>query len=158
MRATKTALAISLSLLICLTFDRAGMLYAAMASITCMQHTAKESVRSGIERLFSTIVAALVALTVLNIAAYIPYYREFWFIVIIPIGALLTMYVAILLNWNSALPLAPIIYLVLTMELDITLRGYTIDVFLRVMGTIVGIFSAGLINRFIAPYKEESSK
>ena len=155
MRAVKTALAVMLSLMVCSALDKAGMLYAAIAATICMQQTTEETFKAGGQRLLSTTVGSLTALVILTISIFIPYYREFAYLIVIPLGSLLTIYILSIFKKYDAIALAVVVFLCITIELDYTAVDYSVAVFTRYFGTVIGIAASVLVNKLIRPLKAE---
>ncbi|MEG2204604.1 MAG: aromatic acid exporter family protein [Oscillospiraceae bacterium] len=109
MRTLKTAFAVFVCLLIGRFFNPDGMIFAVIAAIVCMQRTARDSRRSGAERIIGTTIGSVVGYLVRQLSQWIPYYKEWLYMLVIPLGTMASIYLSLRVNRQTAVPMSSIV-------------------------------------------------
>ncbi|WMJ22292.1 aromatic acid exporter family protein [Paludicola sp. MB14-C6] len=158
LRAVKTTIVVFLCLLIQIIFKRENAFYATIAAVVCLQSTYVETFKSGKNRLVGTVIGGFFGYIVIEFCMMIPYYHEYWIMLIVPAGIFLLIYICNVLDRKASVAICCIVFLSITANSsrDITnALTYVID---RVLDTSIGIILAMVVNRFIAPHKKETKK
>lgn len=157
LRAIKTAIAVSLCLLISLIFNRPDAFCSSIAAIVCMQQTYDETFNTGLNRFIGTIIGGIMSYLVIMVSLVLPYYT--WIsIAIIPVALLIAIYFCNMINRPSSVSIACIVVLVIVarpIEGNQDALFYVID---RVLDTIIGVAIAMLVNRFFFPNKKSEDE
>lgn len=146
-RIFKTALAVALTLH--LSFPDSDVTYfAPLAAIVTMQSSVLDSIEAGKNRMFSTIIGLLVALSFHLI--------EFQGAIAVFIGIILTIKICTLLKWEKTVSLACIVFLsVIVFDKGDDNFFIAIEYGIKIIAeTSIGIIVALLVNKYILPPKE----
>jgi len=155
MRVVKTAAAVGICLLFALLFGGIeSILITAVAVIVTIRATQEETVKSGIFRIFGTIIgAALGCLTVL-ISLFLPYYSEGLFVIVIPIMLLLNLYICNVLNLQDSCSISCVVNILIATQIAPLINPMDEALtfaLMRVRDTFVGVTVATIMN--IVPYE-----
>lgn len=141
MRNIKTALAVTLSILISESFKLDSPFYAAIAAVISMQNSVAGSYRVGKNRMLGTVTGALIGLTFSSISPNNPF--------LCGLGIVIIIYICNLLKWDKSISIACIVFIGIMINLtNKTPLYYSIH---RTLDTFIGIIVAVLINMFIKP-------
>jgi uncharacterized membrane protein YgaE (UPF0421/DUF939 family) len=147
-RALKTVIAVFFCLLLGFITQRPTALYAVIAAILCIQPTYDKSKQIGLHRILGTIMGSVFSFIALELAAVIPNYRDFWFIIIFPLLMLALIFVCNVLRIKDSVAPSCVIFAVIVF----LHAGSTLDtlpyVFERMTETIIGVLIALPVNRF----------
>ncbi len=149
-RNLKTALAVSLCIIIFELIGRPYPFYACIAAVICMKDTVENSMSMGKSRMIGTITGACVGILLTFIA------RSFNLTnfqgIITGIGIVLTIYLLNVFKKNGSVVIACIVCIAIMTNLHgRTPYSYAIN---RVIDTFIGIIIALLINNYIYKYRK----
>lgn len=141
MRNFKTALAVSLCIIIFQVFNIGSPFYAAIAAIISMQSSVVDSFKTGKNRILGTFLGALVGLIFALIGPSNP--------LLIGIGIIIIISISNWLKWNKSITIAGVVFIAIMVNLNGKSPWvYSLN---RITDTIIGIVLAVLINYFISP-------
>ncbi|EJO5346038.1 aromatic acid exporter family protein [Clostridium botulinum] len=141
MRNIKTALAVTLSILISAFFKLDSPFYAAIAAVISMQNSVTGSYRAGKNRMLGTVTGALVGLTFSSISPNNPF--------LCGLGIIIVIYICNLLKWDKSITIACIVFIGIMVNLtNKTPLYYSIH---RTLDTFIGITVSVLVNMFVKP-------
>ncbi len=159
MRIVKTSVAVFLCYMIYTLRGKTGMPNnSAVTAIICMQSSVGGTRTKAINRLWSTGIGGfygLLVLLVLQRLGSIPQGVLYYFLV--SIGVLLVLYTGVCLGKPDAAPLAPIVFLIITVAYTGMENPFTL-VFYRVLDTLIGIGVSLLVNEFHLPRERHGEK
>lgn len=141
MRAIKTGLAVSLSIILSELLNLQNPSLVGIAAIVSMQSSVNESFIAGKNRILGTFVGAFVGL----VFSYILPYNFFF----LGLGIIVVIYLHNLFKWKQSLSLSAIVYLVVFLYQDgeYSKLAYAIN---RLLDTSIGVIVSMLVNYFIA--------
>ena len=146
MRTIKTALAVSVTIFISQLFNFRSPFFAGIAAIIAMQTSVSESFTMGKNRMFGTILGAIVALLFSYFAPEN--------VVSIGIGILIIIYACTLFGWKKSVQISTMVFLSIMMNYEEGSRfNYALY---RTLDTLIGLIIGTLINYFIVPPKVEN--
>lgn len=157
-RAIKTTIVVLLCLVVSALLKRENTFYAAIAAVVCLQPTYEQTFQLGLNRAIGTIIGGLFGYLVIELCADIPYYHQYWHLLIVPAGVLLLIYICNIINKKAAVSICCIVFLSITANSsrDIThALSYVVN---RVLDTSIGIVLAMFVNRFIVPRQKVGTK
>ncbi len=102
MRNIKTALAVTISILISEFFKLDSPFYAAIAAVISMQNSVTGSYKAGKNRMLGTITGALIGLTFSSISPNNPF--------LCGLGIIIIIYICNLLKWDKSISIACIVF------------------------------------------------
>lgn len=141
MRNIKTAIAVTISILIVQFFKLDSPFYAGIAAIISMQNSVTGSYKAGKNRILGTMTGALVGLIVSSISQNNAFLSG--------IGVMVVIYICNLLKWDKSTSIACIVCTGIMVNLtDKTPLYYSIH---RTLDTLIGIIVSVLVNRLIKP-------
>lgn len=145
MRNIKTAIAISLCVVISHLLNLEYPFYAAIATVISMESSVTSSFVAGKNRMMGTLVGACTGLIFASIRPDNALYCA--------LGAIVVIYVCNLLKWNKSVSIACIVFLAVMLNL----KGgnpllYSMN---RIFDTMIGISVAVLVNYLVFPPKHE---
>ena len=150
LRMAKTALSVSLCLLLAQLASYPTPTYACVAAVIVTRETVERSFRQGVERVVATLIGGAVALALLFVNLT---YSRWWEIPLVGVGVLLALYVCLLLGAPDAAALAAVTVLIIVL-------GHPANKYLfaltRVGETVAGICVSLAVNRFIGKPKVEN--
>ncbi|BES65464.1 hypothetical protein SANA_19030 [Gottschalkiaceae bacterium SANA] len=143
LRNIKTAVAVSLCIILFQLLDRPYPFYACIAAVICMQRSVEHSFRVGRDRMIGTILGGLIGLGVYLVFGPVWYATGLGIVVVI---ALCNYF-----GKQSSVAIACIVLIAITTNLkEVTAVVYAAN---RVMDTLIGIVIALGINRLIPSRK-----
>lgn len=142
MRNIKTAIAVFLCVITSNILKLEYTFYAAIAAIITMQNSTISSFKVGKDRMMGTLAGASIGL----VFALIQPNNA----ILCGLGVILLIYICNLLNLNSSIPIAGIVF----MAIMVNLNGkspilYSVN---RIIDTFIGISVALLVNYLLVPY------
>ncbi|MCF6465249.1 FUSC family protein [Clostridium sp. Cult2] len=145
MRTIKTALAVSLTILISQLFNLRSPFFAGIAAIIAMQTSVSESFTTGKNRMYGTILGGIVAL--------IFSYFALESVLSIGIGIIIIIYTCNLFGWKKSVQISNMVFLSIILNYE---EGSRLNYALyRTLDTLIGLVIGTLINYFIVPPKAE---
>lgn len=139
LRNIKTALAVSMCILLFQVFDRPYPFYACIAAVICMQRSVEHSFRVGRDRMIGTVLGGLVGLGIYLIMGPSWYATGLGIVIVI---ALCNRF-----GKQASVSIACIVLIaILTNLKEVTAVAYAAN---RVLDTLIGIVVALLVNRMI---------
>lgn len=147
-RAIKTAIAVFLCALISTVFKREDIFCSSIAAIICMQQTYKQTIETGINRSIGTLIGGIVGYIALELSVYIPNY-EWMRIFVIPFCILSVIYICNKIDRKASVSIGCIVVLVIVAKLGDPMNSTLMYVVFRVLDTLVGVFIAMVVNRFM---------
>lgn len=153
LRAVKTAIAVSLCMLMTYVFKRDEAFIAAFAAIICMQPTYNQTFKSGLNRTFGTVLGGFIGYALLEFSTIIPLYKPWWNIILAPLCLLLVIYLCNTFNKQPSVSIACIVLLCCIAQPSEEINDALIYVINRVLSTTFGIVIAMLVNKFLWPKK-----
>lgn len=145
-RIIKTAFAVLVSMFISMLLDDNSGFFIAMAAIITMQSTVRGSYFKGKDRIFGTIIGAVLGYVLALIQPGNPF--------LIALGIIFTIYLCNLLNLQGAIVIACVVFLSIMTHNNHDPLFYSLG---RLLDTFIGIVVALLINYSILPSKPNSS-
>ncbi len=155
LRAIKTAIAVALCMVMSYLTDKDETFIAAFAAIICMQPTYDQTFKSGLNRIFGTLIGGIVGYVFLELFKYIPMYRSWWNIILGPMCLLLVIYICNMINKKPSVSIACIVLLCCIAQPSQGVNNTLTYVIQRVLVTIYGILITIGINRFLWPKKSK---
>lgn len=141
MRTVKTALAVSLTILISQLFNLNSPFFAGIAAIMAMKTSVSESFSIGKNRMLGTIFGGIIALLFSYIAPMN--------VLSIGIGIVIIIYTCNMLGWKKSIQLSVIVFLSIILNYE---EGSRLSyAFYRTLDTLIGLVIGTLINYFIVP-------
>ena len=111
LRAVKTAIAVSLCMLMTYIFKIDEAFIAAFAAIICMQPTYNQTFKSGLNRMFGTVLGGVIGYALLELATFIPLYQSWWNVILAPVCLLIVIYLCNMFNKQPSVSIACIVLL-----------------------------------------------
>ena len=147
MRTIKTAIAVSLTIFLSQIFNLKSPFFAGVAAVIAMQSSVAESFHMGKNRMYSTILGAIIALLFSLIAPENPLF--------IGIGIIIIIYICNLFKLKKPTTLSTIVFLSIILNYE---EGSRVSYALyRTLDTFFGLAIGTLINYFILPPNMEES-
>lgn len=141
MRTIKTAIAVSLTILISQLFNLKSPFFAGIAAVISMQSSVTESFNTGRNRMYGTIIGAIIALLFSLIAPENPFF--------IGIGIIIIIYICNIFGWKKSVQISNIVFLSIILNYE---EGSRVNyAFYRTLDTLIGVIIGTLINYFILP-------
>jgi len=154
-RAVKSAISVMLCMLYGLLTQRRPVV-ATIAALVCLKPTAVEGKKSMWVRLFATFIGGLLGYLLLVLGAHIPGYREFWFVLLVPAGVLLSIYFCNVLGVKEAVVLSGAILVIIAISFDVPQQEMLLYALGRELDTAVGaIFGMGINVMLWNPNKQK---
>lgn len=155
LRAVKTAIAVSLCMLMTYIFKIDEAFIAAFAAIICMQPTYNQTFKSGLNRMFGTVLGGVIGYALLELATFIPLYQSWWNVILAPVCLLIVIYLCNMFNKQPSVSIACIVLLCCIAQPTETINDTFIYVVNRVLTTTIGIVIAMLVNKFLWPKRSK---
>ena len=141
MRTIKTAFAVSLTIFISNILKLKSPFFAGISAIIAMQTSVSQSLRAGKDRMYGTILGALVALI------FSLFHLENTFF--IGIAIVIIIYICNLFGWEKTIQLSTMVFLSIILNYDEGSRvSYALH---RTLDTFIGLIIGTLVNYFIVP-------
>lgn len=145
MRTIKTALAVTLAIGIGKLLNLNSPFFAGIAAILAMQTSVSESLSMGKDRIYGTVLGAIIALIFSVIAPENTFF--------IGLGILIIIYMSNILGWKKSAQMSMIVFLSIMLNYEEGNRvAYS---FHRILDTVIGLAIGTGINYFIVPPKVE---
>lgn len=145
MRTIKTVLAVTLAIGIGQLLNLKSPFFAGIAAIMAIQTSVSESLSKGRDRIYGTVLGAIIALIFSIIAPENTFF--------IGLGILIIIYVANIVGWTKSAQLSMIVFLSIMLNYEEGNRiAYALN---RILDTLVGLVIGTGINYFIVPPKVE---
>ena len=148
LRVIKSVVAVFLCLLIKFILGSSSVFYDSITALLCIQPTAEQSLKFGLNRLIGTFTGSIIGFVVLEAANFIPFYKEFIYIFVIPLGMLLAMYVCIFFKKERSVAICSVVYLCLVTNFERSIQSTEIYVFIRLIDTTIGVIIGTLVNKY----------
>ncbi len=143
-----------LCLLINLLIAREKSFYTAIAAIICMQPTTSKSYQVGRGRIIGTVLGAAVGFIVLELVAFMSFYEQWGYILVVPVSIAVIIYLFNVLGQTDGLVIACVVFSSIALDFDRQIGDTIWYVVNRVVETGVGVSVAMLVNHFFFPRKE----
>ncbi len=141
MRTIKTALAVTLTLLICAALRIDNPFFAAIAAIIVMEPSVSESLSSGKSRMYGTVLGGLFAMGYSLILPSHP--------ILIGLGIIVLIYVSNLFKIQNSIKISSIIFISILLNYEDGSRiHYAVY---RTLDTFIGIAVGTLVNYYVRP-------
>lgn len=157
LRTIKTSIAVLLCLAVQFLVPSLSAINAAIAAIVCMRETPGKSFETGLNRFIGTLVGGIFGYLLMKLSAVLPYYNEWLYIFVIPVGMMLCISVCVWLKKHDAVVICCVVFLIIALETELNTSGTLVYVGMRIVDTVVGIIFATLVNKFFFPYKGENT-
>lgn len=142
MRTIKTAITVSLTIFIAQLLNLKSPFFAGIAAIIIMESSVSESIHKAKNRMYSTIIGAIIALIFSFIA---PLENP----IFIGVGTLIIIHLCNMLELKESITLATIVFLSIILNYEEGSRiSYALN---RTLDTFVGLIIGTLVNYFICP-------
>ncbi len=155
LRAVKTAIAVSLCMLMTYIFKIDEAFIAAFAAIICMQPTYDQTFKSGLNRIFGTVLGGFIGYALLELSTSIPLYQPWWNVILAPVCLLIVIYLCNMFNKQPSVSIACIVLLCCIAQPTDTISDTFIYVVNRVLATTFGIVIAMVVNKFLWPKRSK---
>lgn len=153
LRAIKTAIAVSICMMMTYITKRDEAFIAAFAAIICMQPTYNQTFKSGLNRLFGTISGGIIGYALLELSNAIPSYKPWWNVILAPLCLLIVIYICNMFDKQPSVSIACIVLLCCIAQPVYDVNDPLIYVVNRVLSTSFGVVVAMVVNRFLWPQK-----
>lgn len=147
-RNLKTTIAVFISIVLSYTFDFNSPFLAAMSALLVMEFSVVDTFRSGKNRILSTIVGAIIGFLLCLLKP--------GDVFLAALGIILVISVCGMLNWNSSIPTAGIVFLSIMFGIGPGVDPFEYSLF-AVLQTFLGIAVAFTVNVLIAPPNHTAS-
>lgn len=145
LRTIKTSISVFICVLIFSFFNTQHPFYACIAAIICTKETVSNSFDMGKHRMLGTIVGGTIGILFILINSKLPIFHTDAYIV--AIGILVTIYFCNILNLNSSVQIACIVFCAIMVNLrDESAYVYALS---RILETFVGIIISLLVNKIL---------
>lgn len=144
MRTTKTVLAVIITLIIAELFNLKSPILAGVAAIMTMESSVSESVLVGKNRVYGTILGALIGL----MTSYLLFETYILNYIFVAIGLVLLISICNYFGWDKATKMAMVVFLVIILGTDKNKFNYALN---RTIDTMVGVIIGTGINFSIRP-------
>ena len=155
LRVIKSVVAVFLCLLIKFILGGSSVFYDSITALLCIQPTAEQSLKFGLNRLIGTVTGSIIGFVILEAANFIPFYKEFIYIFVIPLGMLFAMYICIFFKKERSVAICSVVYLCLVTNFERSIQSTEIYVFIRLIDTIIGVIIGTLVNKYFFLHKIE---
>lgn len=143
MRTVKTALAVSITMVIANLMSLTNPFFAAIAAILCMESSVSESFSAAKDRMLGTIIGAFIAIL---------------FVQLLPInfitmglGVLTVIYFTNIITLQNTIKISTIVFIAILLR-DETINSFSYALY-RTFDTFIGLFVGTVVNYFVLPHK-----
>jgi hypothetical protein len=151
MRMIKTAVAVFLCLVVYVLRGHRGVpIHAVIAAVICMQPYMEDSRTFAVNRVIATVVGAFYGLVALLITEQLPQSAELLQYLLFSAGVILVLYTTVYMQRADAASLASAVFLIVTLS-HVDTGDTFVQVYHRVVDTLIGIGAAVLVNGFHLP-------
>ncbi len=159
MRAVKSAVAVSICLLLAYLFKEVEGSIACIAAIICMQPTYGKSLRKGIQRTIGTFIGGFVGYLTLVVYHLLPRIDiTFLSIFILPLCLLIVIYLCNVINYKESVQIGCVVLISVILTYNTQNSSTFFYVVSRVCNTLVGIVVSAVVNRFLHFGRSKSSE
>lgn len=150
LRAIKTSIAVSICALISMFFNHEDIFTACIAAAMCMEQTCEQTINTGINRFIGTMIGGVVGYIALESICSLPYY-EWIRVIVLPICILVVVYTCNIISRKQAVSISCVVVIViLSRSGESTSTSSTLNyVIQRVSDTLLGVFVATVVNKFM---------
>ena len=141
MRTVKTVLAVTLTIGIAQLLNLKSPFFAGIAAIMAMQTSVSESLTKGRDRIYGTVLGAVIALIFSIIAPENTFF--------IGLGILIIIYISNIVGWTTSAQMSMIVFL--SIILNLAEGGRVAYALNRILDTFIGLLIGTAINYFIVP-------
>ncbi|GAB6108100.1 FUSC family protein [Fusibacter bizertensis] len=146
MRNIKTGIAVTITLLICELLKVTNPFYAAIAAIFAMESSIEATFVVVRDRMYGTVLGALVALLFVSFFPVNP--------LTIGVGIIVVIYICNLFKWQGTIKITTIVFLAISLGVH---GGDNVSyAFFRTIDTFIGLSISALVNVLIYPIKKTS--
>lgn len=151
MRMIKTAVAVFLCLVVYVLRGHRGVpIHAVIAAVICMQPYMEDSRAFAVNRVIATVIGAAYGLAALLLTEQLPQSAELLRYLLFSAGVILVLYTAVYIQRADAASLASAVFLIVTLS-HVDTGDTFVQVYHRVVDTLIGIGAAVLVNGFHLP-------
>jgi uncharacterized membrane protein YccC len=154
MRTVKTAICVLICLLINFRMGTGLAIYSSIVAIVCMQSTIENTLTTSVNRIVGTAVGGAAGILVIWLAGVSAISN--FYLAIIPVGIILTIYICNVIKMPGSSVICAIVYITVAsapLMPSFDSADPYLPAFYRITDTLIGIATATLVNRFIAPPK-----
>lgn len=141
MRTIKTGVAVAITLLVCEFFKVTNPFFAAIAAIFAMESSIDGTLVVVRDRLFGTILGALVAI---GFTSFVPVNP-----LTMGIGIIIVIYLCNLFKWEGTIKISTVVFVAIALGFEE--GGQVSYAFYRTIDTFIGLSISALINMLIFP-------
>jgi len=144
MRNIKTGIAVMITLLICELFKVTNPFFAAIAAIFAMESSIEATFVVVRDRMYGTVLGALVALGFVTFFPVNP--------ITIGLGIIVVIYICNLFKWHGTIKITTIVFLAIALGVH---DGDNVSyAFFRTIDTFIGLSISALVNVLIYPIRK----
>lgn len=159
MRAVKSAVAVSVCLILSYLFKEIEGSIACIAAIICMQPTYGKSLRKGIQRTIGTLIGGFVGyLTLVGYHLFPKINVTLISVFIMPLCLLGVIYLCNVINYKESVQIGCVVLISVLLTYNTENSSTFFYVISRVCNTIVGIVVSAVVNKFLRFGRSEVSK
>ena len=155
LRNIKTALAVSLCMIIFQLINRENPFFACIAAVFCMRDTVSSSVSMGKNRIIGTIIGGVLGIIIIYISDLIPFLYKITPIVT-GIGIVIGIYICTLIKRHGSVIISCIVFIGIMTNYSSQIDSYSYAIN-RSFDTVIGIIIAILINKYFNPPEENTN-
>lgn len=153
LRNIKTALAVSLCMIVFQIINRENPFFACIAAVFCMKDTVSSSVSMGKNRIIGTIIGGTIGVIIIYVSNLIPFLYKIT-PVVTGIGIVIGIYICTLIKRPGSVIISCIVFIGIMINYASHIDSYSYAIN-RSFDTIIGIVIAILINKYFNPPKEK---
>lgn len=156
LRNIKTAISVTICIIIFNIINRDNASFACIAAVFCMQDTVSNSINMGKNRILGTFLGGLIGIFLIYLSSIFPFLYTINSIMT-GVGISLSIYILTILNEPESVAASCLVIIGIMISYDRQLNpySYAID---RTIDTALGILIAILVNKYIHPPKEKHTK
>lgn len=151
LRNIKTAVAVSLCMIVFNMINRENPFFACIAAVFCMKDTVSNSIYMGINRIVGTIIGGFIGIILIYLSTKIPFLYSISPIVT-GMGISISIYICTLLKKGESVIVSCIVISGIMINNSSQFHSYTYAIS-RSIDTIIGIIIAILVNKYLNPRK-----
>lgn len=156
-RAIKSCVSVFFCLLLGFFLGNEHATYAAISAIVCTQITYEDSKLTGLRRLVGTALGGAAGFIVLEYARRLPYYREWLYVIVIPLGMLFLIYLCNVIFQRQAVVICCVVFLSIAVSFDRSSLDTVSYALNRVLSTSSGVLVALAVDRILPSKREEET-
>ena len=155
MRNIKTALAVTLCMIVFNLIHRDNPFFACIASVFCMKDTVANSISMGKNRILGTILGGIIGIILIFLSTHFQFLYNISSIMT-GLGVSLSIYICTLLKKPESVIVSCIVISGIMINYASQLNSYVYAIN-RSFDTIIGIIVAILVNKYFNPVKSSAS-